>query len=110
MTFVSRSTRGLILAMLAATMLVSALQAADTTSEDPAAQAAAYSKEAADLRAEADKHDKIARMHKAGAGTSKTAHESIVRHCEGLAEKLRAAAEESDAIAAAYRSLAEEKK
>ena len=109
MKSVSRSTRGLILAILAATMLVSVLQAADTTSDDPAAQAAAYSKEAADLRAEADKHDKIARMHKAGAGTSKTAHQSIAQHCEGLAAKLRAAADESDAIAAAYRSLAEEK-
>ena len=109
MTFVSRSTRGLVLAMLAAAMLVSALQAAETTSEDPAAQAASYSKKAADLRAEADKHEQIAKMHKAGAGTSKTAHDSIAQHCESLAEKLRSAAQESDAVAAAYRSLAEKK-
>jgi hypothetical protein len=30
-------------------------------------------------------------------------------HCERLAENLRAAAEESDALAATYRSLAEKK-
>jgi hypothetical protein len=48
-------------------------------------------------------------MHKAGAGGPKTAHESIANHCERLAEQLRSAAEESDAIAAEYRSLAEKK-
>ena len=58
---------------------------------------------------DADKHEKTAKMHKAGAGSSKTAHQSIASHCERLAEQLRSAAEESDAIAAAYRSLAEKK-
>ena len=105
----SRSTRGLTLAILSLAIVFSALQAAETTSEDPAAQAAAYSAKAADLRADADKHEKTAKMHKAGAGSSKTAHQSIASHCERLAEELRSAAEESDAIAAAYRSLAEKK-
>jgi hypothetical protein len=105
----ARSTRALAVALLAAAMLCSTLQAAETPPEDPAAQAATYSKKAADLRAEADKHEKIAQMHKAGAGSSKTAHESIANHCERLAKQLRTAAEESDAIAAAYRSLAEKK-
>ena len=105
----SRSTRGLTLAMLSLAIVCSALQAAETTSDDPAAQAAAYSAKAADLRADADRHEKTAKMHKAGGGGSKTAHESIANHCERLAEQLRSAAEESDAIAAAYRSLAEKK-
>ena len=85
-------------------ILFPALQAAETTSEDPAAQAAAYSAKAADLRADADKHAKTAKILKAGVGSSKTAHESIATascwprtHCERLAEKLRSAAEESDA-------------
>jgi hypothetical protein len=68
-----------------------------------------YAKQAADLRANADKHAKIAQMHRSGAGPSKMSHESIAAHCEQLAAKLRAAADESDAIAAAYRSLAEKK-
>jgi|SRR5688572_8345046 len=109
MIFASRSTRGLTLAMLSLAIVFSALQAAETTSEDPAAHAAAYSAKAADLRADAAKHEKTAKMHKASAGSSKTAHESIAHHCERLAEQLRSAAEESDAIAAAYRSLAEKK-
>jgi len=49
----SRSARGLTLAMLSLAVAFSALQAAETTSEDPAAQAAAYSAKAADLRADA---------------------------------------------------------
>ena len=105
----SRSTRGLTLAMLSLAIVFSALQAAETTSEDPAAQAAAYSAKAAELRADADKHEKTGKMHKAGAGGPKTTHQSIANHCERLAEQLRSAAEESDAIAAAYRSLAEKK-
>jgi hypothetical protein len=49
----SRSARGLTLAMLSLAIAFSALQAAETPSEDPAAQAAAYSAKAADLRADA---------------------------------------------------------
>jgi hypothetical protein len=106
MTFVLDLRRAVI-AALAATMLISAVQAAEPASEDPAAQAATYAKEAADLRASADKHAKIAKMHRSGAGPSKISHQSIAEHCERLAEKLRAAADESDAIAATYRGLAE---
>jgi len=107
MISLSRSTRRLLLALFATVMLVPVLQAGETPSDDPAAQAETYSKQAADLRASADKHAKIAKMHRAGTGPSKMSHESIAQHCERLAQSLRAAAEESDAIAAAYRSLAE---
>ena len=109
MTSLSSLARRPILALLAAAMLFPALQAAESTSDDPAAQAEAYSKEATELRADAAKHEKIAKMHSAGAGGPNTAHRSIALHCERLATQLRAAAEESDSIAAAYRSLAETK-
>ena len=99
--------RRLAIAALAAAILTSAIQAAEPASEDPAAQAAMYAKEAADLRASADKHAKVAKMHRSGAGPSKMSHQSIAEHCERLAEKLRAAADESDALAETYRNLAE---
>jgi len=91
--------KGLILGMIAAAMLSSAAYAADTPTDDPSALAAKYEKQAADLRASADKHDKMAKMHMGGAGSSKVNHESIVRHCEKIAENLRAAAKESDDLA-----------
>ena len=95
--------KGMILGMIAAAMLGSAAYAA----EDPAALAATYEKQAIDLRASADKHDNIAKMHRSGsAGSSKMDHEGIVRHCEKIAKDLRAAAQESDALAAELRSSA----
>jgi len=91
--------KGLVLGMIAAAMLGTAVYAADAPAEDPATLAATYEKQAADLRASAEKHENMARMHKGGAGSSKVNHESIVRHCDKIAENLRAAAQESDALA-----------
>jgi hypothetical protein len=89
----------LVLGMIAAAMLGGAASAADGPADDPAALASTYEKQAADLRASADKHEKMARMHMGGAGSSKVNHESIVRHCDKIAENLRAAAKESDDLA-----------
>jgi hypothetical protein len=97
-------TRAVVVGMIAAAMLGSAVYAANPPAEDPAALATTYEKQAADLRASADRHENMARMHKAGAGSSKVNHESIVRHCDKIAEDLRAAAQESDALAKDLRS------
>jgi hypothetical protein len=59
-----------------------------------------------DLRATAAKHDTMGSMHHAGAGSSKVNHESIERHCKEIAKNLRAAADESDALAADLRNSA----
>ena len=99
-----------LLGLVAALGLASAVRAADTASEDPAALAARYTQQAADLRANADKHAKLAQMHDAGSSSSKTAHASIAQHCEKIAANLRMAADESDALAATYRELAGQKK
>jgi hypothetical protein len=98
--------KALVLGMIAAAMSGTAVYATDAPAEDPAALAADYEKQAADLRASADKHQNMARMHKGGAGSSKMNHESIVRHCDKIAESLRAAAAESDALAKELRSSA----
>lgn len=90
--------------MVAAAILGSAVYAADPASDDPAMMASTYEKQAADLRASADKHENMAKVHKGGAGSSKVNHESIVRHCEKIAQNLRAAAQESEALAATLRS------
>lgn len=105
----SRSTRRLLLSLIPAVALISVVRAAEPATEDPAALATQYAQQATHLRAEADKHAKIAQAHRSGAG-AKTAHESIVKHCEGIAKNLRAAADESDALAATYRELAGQKK
>jgi hypothetical protein len=89
----------LMLGMLAAAMMSSAVYAADAPADDPSALAATYEKQAVDLRASADKHERMAKMHMGGAGSSKVNHESIVRHCDKIAESLRAAAKESDDLA-----------
>jgi hypothetical protein len=96
----------LLLGMIAAAMLGTVVYAADAPAEDPAALAATYEKQAVDLRASADKHENMARMHKGGAGSSKVNHEGIVRHCDKIAEDLRAAADESDALAKELRTSA----
>jgi hypothetical protein len=94
--FSSMLKNGMVIAMLAAGSLGVSAYAAD--SQTPTAST--YEKQAVELRARADKHDKMAQMHKAGAGSQKANHESIVRHCENIAKSLRAAADESDALAA----------
>jgi hypothetical protein len=91
--------KGLLLGMIATAMMSTAVYAADTPTDDPAALASQYEKQAADLRASADKHEHMAKMHMGGAGSSKMNHESVVRHCDKIAENLRAAADESDALA-----------
>src|SRR3954471_8809836 len=91
--------KGLVSGMIAAAMMSSAAYAADAPADDPAALAATYEKQAVDLRVSADKHDRMAKMHKGGGGSSKGNHEGIVRHCEKIAEDLRAAAQESDDLA-----------
>src|SRR5690606_10624755 len=87
---------GMLIAVLAmgafgANVYVADAEAAPTVST--------YEKQVVELRARVDKHDKMAQMHKAGAGSQKVNHESIVRHCENIAKNLRAAADESDALA-----------
>ena len=87
---------GMLIAVLAMGALGANAYAADT---EAAPTASTYEKQAVELRARADKHDKMAQMHKGGAGSQKVNHESIVRHCENIAKNLRAAADESDALA-----------
>lgn len=98
--------KGMLLSMVAAAMLGSVAFAADAPADDPAALAATYEKQAAELRASADRHDNMAKLHKGGAGSSKVNHDGIVRHCEKIAQNLRAAAKESDALAATLRESA----
>jgi hypothetical protein len=98
--------KGLFLGMIAAAMISAAAYAADAPADDPAALAATYEKQAVELRASADRHENMAKMHMGGAGSSKVNHESIVRHCDKIAENLRAAAQESDALAKDLRTNA----
>ena len=98
----------LLATLVAFSVLGPTISWAAEPTEDPAALAATYDKQAADLRAEAQRHEKMARMHRGGAGSSKTAHDSIARHCERMAENLTAAAEESEAVAESFRSLAKQ--
>lgn len=101
-----RIKKGILLGLLATAMMSSAAYAADTAAEDPTALAATYEKQAADFRATADKHENMSKMHRGGAGSSKVNHESIVSHCNEIVKNLRAAAKESDALAAEYRNSA----
>lgn len=96
--------KGLILGMIATAMMSSAVYATDAPADDPAALAATYEKQAVELRARADRHENMARMHRGGAGSSKMNHDSIVRHCDKIAENLRAAAQESDDLAKELRA------
>jgi hypothetical protein len=105
---VIQNGRALVAALIAGAMLLSMIPAA-TAADDPATLAAAYAKQAADLRASAAKHIAEAKAHRGGAGPSKMQHESIAGHCEALAKNLQAAAVESDALAETYRGLAQER-
>lgn len=98
-SFPSGIRKGFVLGIIAAAMMSSAAYAADAPADDPSAMAAAYEKQAVELRASADKHEKMAKMHMGGAGSSKMNHDSVVRHCDKIAENLRAAAKESDDLA-----------
>ena len=99
--------KGLLLATAAAAvMLGTASYAAEPAAENPAAQAATLKQQAAEYRARADRHEKMAAMHRGGGGSSKMAHENVVRHCESIAKNLRAAADESEALAEEYKKEA----
>lgn len=98
--------RSILATLVALSLLGSVIASAAESTEDPEALAATYDKQAADFRADAERHAQIARAHKAGAGSPKTAHDSIAQHCERIAESLTAAAKESEALAENYRALA----
>jgi hypothetical protein len=108
--FPKQFTYATLLGLIAVFGLASAVSAADTASEDPAALAAQYAQQATDFRASAEKHAKFAKMHNASAGSSKAAHASMAQHCDKIAANLREAAAESDALATTYRELAGQKK
>lgn len=96
--------KGVVLGAIAvAAMLGAIAYAADAAPDSPAAMVATLEKQAADYRASADRHEKIAKAHRGGAGSPKMSHESVVQHCKAIAKNLRAAADESDALAAEYR-------
>lgn len=101
------SHKNALLALTAAALLGMGAYAAEPVAEDPAALATSLEKQAADLRAAAARHETMGKMHKGGAaGSSKMNHESVVKHCEAIAKDLRAAADESEALAAVYRKEA----
>jgi hypothetical protein len=101
--------RNIILALATSALLAAAVHAAEPAHEDAATVAASFEKQAAEFRASADRHENMARLHKAGAGSSKVTHEGIVQHCNALVKDLREAAKESDALAAEYRKESTEK-
>ncbi len=106
----SLAVRSMLAGGLIALTLMTPAFGAGQTAEDPAAMAAQYTKQAVDLRASANRHADLAKMHRSGlAGSSKTSHESIVQHCEKIASSLNAAATETEALAATYRKMAAEK-
>lgn len=92
-----------LFAVLAASFIGGAVIAADA----PTPSSTTYMKQAAKFRADAERHEKMAQMHKAGAGSAKVNHEGIVRHCEKIAQDLRAAADESDALASELKAAGE---
>jgi hypothetical protein len=104
-TLIRNVRRNVVITCVAAAMLGAAAYAAEPAQppEDPAVAAATLEMQAAELRALADRHDKMGRMHKANAGSSKVNHDNVVRHCDTIAKELRAAAEESESLAREYR-------
>jgi len=101
--FAAEFRKGLMFAVIAGAVMSAAVHAADTPQNDPVATATSLQKQAAEYRAAAERHEKMGQMHHAGAGSSKVNHDSIVKHCDAIAKDLRAAADESDALAAEYR-------
>jgi hypothetical protein len=101
---IMRTRTGMIAGMLAAAALAVAAYAGDAPADDPAAMAQNYDKQAAELRAKAEKHESMAKAHRGGAGSQKMNHESVARHCDKIAANLRSAADESAALAAELRA------
>lgn len=95
-------TKGLLLATAAAIAILGTAAHAAEPAASPAPTAESLKEQAAEYRASAERHEKMAAMHRAGAGSSKMTHDSVVRHCDAIAKNLRAAAEESDALAEEY--------
>ncbi|HEU4589553.1 MAG TPA: hypothetical protein VFS13_01490 [Steroidobacteraceae bacterium] len=95
--------KSLVLAIAGAALLGTVASAAEPAQENPAATIATLEKQAAEFRAAAARHDSMAMMHRGGAGSSKVNHEAIARHCDAIARNLRAAAKESEDLAAEYR-------
>jgi hypothetical protein len=103
------SVRMILAGAVVALSLVAPVIGAVPPAENPAAMAAQYTKQAAELRASASRHADLAKMHRSGlAGSSKTSHESIAVHCDNIAASLNAAAAETEALAATYKKLAAE--
>ena len=88
---------------IATAVLMGTVASATEPTQDPAANAATLDKQAADLRATAAKHESMAKAHRGGAGSPKMNHEGMARHCDEIAKNLRAAAKESEELAAEYR-------
>jgi hypothetical protein len=84
-----------------------------STPADHQALAAQYAKEAADARAQAAKHRKMAETYTSGVSNPKVSSStkgSMKLHCERLAHDFDAVAQEADALAAMHRELAAKKK
>ena len=98
-------SRAVFAAAVAAAILMAAapaIQAAD----DPATLAQTYEKQAADLRASAERHLAAAKVPQGRRQSTRT---TIAKHCEAIAKSLQDAAAESEALADTYRELAKEK-
>lgn len=68
--------------------------------------AAHYEQDAATLRAKAEEHARLALLYARGLEGGHGQGERLSEHCQGLAEKLRAAAEDSIELARLHRELA----
>lgn len=68
--------------------------------------AAHYEQDAATLREKAEEHARLALLYARGLEGTHGKGERLSGHCEGLAEKLRAAAEDSIELARLHRELA----
>ena len=99
-------TKSLVVALATTALLGTVASAAEPAQENAAAMVATLEKQAADLRDIAARHENMAKMHRGGAGSSKVNHEGIVKHCDAIAKDLRAAAKETDELAAEYRKEA----
>lgn len=68
--------------------------------------AAHYEQDAATLRAKAEEHARLALLYARGLEGGHGQGQRLSEHCQGLAEKLRAAAEDSIELARLHRELA----
>ena len=110
MKFRMKMASSVIAGLLVVTALAMAGQdmaaqiAAAKTAADHEAIAAEYTKDAAALRADADRHDKMAKQY---TGSFKDKLHLDV-HCEAVAANDRSSAKELDELAAAHRAAAKE--